>query len=76
MRTIPARRIQVGQLWTKVDSNEVFLVTRIYDEALATFVILRRTGAENEIMVKVKVERSSSGQSIPGFSMAHEVDEN
>ena len=70
-----ARRIQVGQLWTKVDSNELFLVTRLYDEALATFAILRRTGAENEAMVKVKVERSSAGQSLPGFVMAHDANE-
>jgi hypothetical protein len=70
-----ARRIQVGQLWTKTDSKEVFLVTRLYTEALATFVVLRRTGAENEHMVKVKVERSGAGQSIPGFSMAHDADE-
>jgi hypothetical protein len=75
MRTTPARRIQVGQLWTKVDSNEVFLVTRLYDQALTTFAVLRRTGAENEGMIKVKVERTSAGQSLPGFSMAHEVDE-
>ena len=70
-----ARRIQVGQLWTKVDSDEVFLVTRLYAQALATFAVLRRTGAENEGMVKVKVENSSTGQSLPGFSMAHQVDE-
>jgi hypothetical protein len=75
MRTTPARRIQVGQMWTKVDSNEVFLVTRLYDQALATFAVLRLTGAENESMIKVKVECSGAGQSLPGFSMAHEVDE-
>ena len=69
------RRIQVGQLWTKVDSKEVFLVTRLYNEALATIAVLRRTGAENEHMVKVKVERSTAGQTLPGFSMAHDADE-
>jgi hypothetical protein len=70
-----ARRIQVGQLWTKIDSSEVFLVTRLYNEALATIAVLRLTGAENERMVKVKIERSSDGQTLPGFSMAHGADE-
>jgi hypothetical protein len=69
------RRIQVGQLWTKVDSNEVFLVTRLYTEALATIAVLRRTGAESEGTVKVKIERTGAGQSLPGFSMAHETEE-
>jgi hypothetical protein len=72
---MPARRIQVGQLWTKVDSKEVFLVTRLYNEALATIAVLRLTGAENERMVKVKIERSTVGQTLPGFSMAHDADE-
>ena len=51
-------RRSVGQLWTKLDSNEVFLVTRLYNEALATIAVLRPTGAENESMIKVKIERS------------------
>jgi hypothetical protein len=69
------RRIQVGQMWTKVDSNEVYLVTRLYTEALATIAILRRAGAENEGTTKVKIERTSAGQTLPGFSMAHETEE-
>jgi hypothetical protein len=68
------RRIQVGQLWTKVDSNDVFLVTRLYTEALSTIAILRRTGAENEGILKVKIQSSTGGQSLPGFSMAHETE--
>jgi hypothetical protein len=68
------RRIQVGQLWTKVDSNDVFLVTRLYTEALSTIAILRRTGAENEGILKVKIQSNTGGQSLPGFSMAHETE--
>ena len=71
---MPQRKIQVGQLWTKVDSNDVFLVTRLYTEALATIAVLRRTGAEQEGMIKVKIQRTSTGQSLPGFSMAHETE--
>lgn len=68
-------RIQIGQLWKKVDSDEVFLVTRIYTEALATFAILRHTGAETAAMLRVKVERNGTGQILPGFAMAQHSDE-
>lgn len=68
-------RIQIGQVWRKLDSEESFLVTRLYDEALATFAVLRPTGAEGAGMVKVKIERTRSGQTIPGFSMAQESEE-
>jgi hypothetical protein len=72
-----ARRIQIGQLWKKVDTGDLFLVTRLYDEALATIAVLRLTGSDNGnmVMVKVKVERTSTGQSLPGFSMAQEGEE-
>ncbi len=69
------RRVQVGQLWKKLDSNEQYLVTRLYEQALATIAVLRPTGSENESTVKVKVERTNAGQSLPGFSMAHDADE-
>ena len=69
------RRVQVGQLWKKLDSNEQYLVTRLYEQALVTIAVLRSTGSENQSTVKVKVERTNAGQSLPGFSMAHDADE-
>jgi hypothetical protein len=65
-----ANRIQIGQVWQKLDSNESFLVTRLYTEALSTFAVLRPTGAETAAMLRVKVERTGAGQTLPGFSLA------
>ena len=62
-----ASRIQVGQVWQKLDSQESFLVTRMYTEALSTFAILRPTGAETAAVLRVKIERSGSGQTLPDF---------
>ena len=62
------RKIQIGQLWKKEDTGETFLVTRVYNEALSTFVVLRKSGAENEDLVRIKVGRNPQGQTIPGFS--------
>jgi hypothetical protein len=68
------QRIQVGQVWRKLDSDETFLVTRLYSEALATFAILRPTGAEHSAMLRIKIERTGSGQTLPGFSIAHSME--
>jgi hypothetical protein len=35
-------------------------------------VILRKSGAEGEAQIRVRVERAGSGQKIPGFSPAQE----
>jgi hypothetical protein len=69
-----ARKIQIGQLWKKLETGETFLVTRIYTEALSTIVILRKSGAEDQNQVRIKVERTPQGQNIPGFAPAMEDD--
>lgn len=68
------RRIQIGQLWKKLETGETFLVTRVYMEALSTIVILRKSGAEDESQLRIKVERTPAGQNIPGFALAMEDD--
>ena len=63
-------KIQVGQLWKKEGTGDIYLVTRLYSEALNTMVILRKSGAEDEMQIRVRVERAVEGQKIPGFSPA------
>jgi hypothetical protein len=65
-------KIQIGQLWKKEGTPDTYLVTRLYTEALATMAILRKSGAEGEALIRVRVERTSTGQTIPGFSPAQE----
>jgi hypothetical protein len=65
-------KIQIGQLWKKDESGEIYLVTRVYSEALTTMATLRKSGAENEAQVRVKVERAAGGQTLLGFSPAQE----
>ncbi|HUJ29943.1 MAG TPA: hypothetical protein VLY23_01585 [Candidatus Acidoferrum sp.] len=74
-RKVPARKIQVGQVWKKDGSGETFLVTKIYNEALATFALLRKTGAETEPPIRVRVSRAGASVSIPGFSYTQESDD-
>jgi hypothetical protein len=63
-------KIQVGQVWKQDASGENFLVTKVYNEALTTFAVLRKAGAETEAPLRVRVERNSQGQKLPGFSYA------
>jgi hypothetical protein len=72
---VPAKQIQVGQVWKKEGGNETYLVTKVYNEALATFAVLRKTGAETDPPVRVKVTRTGTSQNLPGFSFTQESDE-
>jgi hypothetical protein len=65
-------RIQIGQLWKKDGTGETYLVTRVYSEALSTMAVLRKSGAESEALIRVRVSRTSDGQTLPGFSPAQE----
>jgi len=67
---MPTKHIQVGQLWTKDGTDQTYLVTRLYTEALSTIAVLRRSGAEKEALVRVRVERNAKGQTLPGFNIS------
>lgn len=69
------KKIQVGQVWKRDQGGESFLITKVYSEALATYAVLRRAGAETEPPVRVKVARSGATQTLPGFSFAQQSDE-
>jgi hypothetical protein len=69
---VAAQQIRIGQVWKKVGTSETFLVTKIYNEALSTIAVLRPTGAATESMIRVRIERRSEGQTLPGYSMAQE----
>lgn len=68
------KKIQIGQLWKKSGTGDTYLVTRVYTEALSTIVVLRKSGAEEENQIRLRVERTPEGQNIPGFVPAMEDD--
>jgi hypothetical protein len=74
-RIVPAKKIQVGQVWKKDDSGEAFLVTKVYNEALATYAMLRKAGAEAERPLRVKVTKAGQLSSLPGFTFSQETDD-
>jgi len=72
MAQIAAQRIQIGQVWKKVGTQETFLITKLYNEALTTIAVLRPTDAATESMIRVRVERRGDTQALPGYTMAQE----
>jgi hypothetical protein len=74
MATMSVKKIQIGQLWKKNGTGDTYLVTRVYTEALSTIVVLRKSGAEEENQIRLRVERTPEGQNIPGFVPATEDD--
>lgn len=72
---MPVSKIQVGQVWKKEDTGESYLITKVYNEALTTYALLRKAGAESERAIKVKVDRRGNAAVLPGFSYAQEADE-
>lgn len=66
------KKIQIGQLWKKNDTGEIYLVTRVYNEALSTMVVLRKSGAESEALIRLRAEKTPKGHGIPGYSPAQD----
>jgi len=65
-------RIQIGQVWKKNGTGETYLVTKLYNEALATIAVLRPTGEATQVLMRVRIERKGAIQTLPGFVMAQE----
>jgi hypothetical protein len=66
------KKLQIGQLWRKNDTGDVYLVTRVYAEALSTIVVLRKSGAEDEALIRVRAEKTAKGHGIPGYAPAQD----
>jgi hypothetical protein len=72
---MPVKRVQVGQVWKKDDSGDSFLITKIYNEALTSYAVLRKTGAENDPPIRIKITKAGATANLPGFTYTQESDE-
>ncbi len=72
---MPAHKIQVGQVWKKDDTGETFLITKVYNEALATYAVLRKTGAESDPPIRIKVAHSGQVSLLPGYTSTQQADD-
>ena len=68
------KSIQLGQVWRQDTSGQDYLVTKVYSEVFAQFALLRPADvtAPDAPTVKVKVAKSATGASLPGFTFTQE----
>lgn len=64
--------VQLGQVWRLNETGESWLVTKVYSEVFASYAVLRKVGGADAEMRRVKVEKSATGASLPGFTFTQE----
>jgi len=71
---VAVKSIQLGQVWRQDQSGQDYLVTKVYSEVFAQFVVLRpaEVTAPDAPTVKVKVAKSAGGASLPAFTFTQE----
>ena len=70
------RALQLGQLWRRDSSGDVFLVTKLYSEVFSQIAVLRRApqaGVAEGETIRVKVARSVAGASLPGYTFTQDA---
>ena len=75
IRTVPVKKIQVGQVWKNDSTGDSFLVTKMYNEALTSYALLRKTGSETDPPVRVKVTHERGMANLPGFTYTQQADD-
>jgi hypothetical protein len=68
------KSIQLGQVWRNDQTAQNFLVTKVYDEVFTQWAILRiadATAASTDT-IRVKVQKSGEGASLPGYTFTQE----
>lgn len=67
--------VQSGQLWQSEETGERWLVTKVYSEVFGSHAILRKVGGTDADLLRVKIENSGEGVSLPGFVFTQEVED-
>ncbi len=61
--------VKPGQIWRSNQKGEEWLVTKAYREAFDSYVVMRRIGSSESEVRRLKVEKSSEGLTLPGFTL-------
>jgi hypothetical protein len=68
---IGVKKVSTGQMWKHQESGEVYVVTSLYRDVLASYALLRTanyTGSESNR--RARVVRTETGEGISGFMLA------
>ncbi len=69
------KAIQPGQVWRHDDSGQIFLVTKLYNEVFAQYVILRHADANaaSAQTLRLKVVKTPEGATLPGYTFTQDT---
>lgn len=69
------KQIKLGQVWRNNQSGKDFLVTKVYNEVFTQYAMLRVADATapQSDTVRLKVEKSPEGASLPGFTYTQDA---
>ena len=68
------KSIQLGQVWRNDQTQQNFLVTKVYSEVFTQWAMLRpadATAATSDT-VRVKVQKSTDSATLPGYTFTQE----
>lgn len=66
------RSILLGQVWQNNTTGDNYLVTKTYQEVFSTVAVLRKVGDETTDSVRVKVQKTADGVTLPGYIFTQE----
>ncbi|HSA93418.1 MAG TPA: hypothetical protein VLE48_10435 [Terriglobales bacterium] len=71
------KAIQLGQVWRNDADGLNYLVTKLYKEVFTQFAMLRHADATaaSSDTVRVKVEKTADGFTLPGYTYTQESQE-
>jgi len=71
---LAVKSVQLGQVWRKDDGGQDYLVTKVYSEVFSNYAVLRpaEVTAPDAPTVRVKINKTADGASLPGFTFTQE----
>ena len=71
------KSIQLGQVWRNDQTAVNYLVTKVYSEVFTQYAILRQAdvNAPSAQTVRVKVQKTSEGSLLPGYTFTQDSHE-
>ena len=68
------KSIQLGQVWRNDQTAQNYLVTKVYNEVFTQFAMLRQADAQaaNVDTIRVKVQKTGDGATLPGYTFTQD----
>ncbi|HSE50267.1 MAG TPA: hypothetical protein VLA96_13755 [Terriglobales bacterium] len=71
------KSILLGQVWRNDQTGQDYLVTKIYSEVFTQYAMLRTANAAAAATdtVRVKIQKTADGATLPGYTFTQESQE-